>query len=395
MPRQHWALDPDVTYLDHGAFGACPLPVLAEQSRLRGEMERQPSSFFMSRLEGLLDDARGQLAAFVGAAARDLVFVQNATAGVNAILRALPLRDGDEVLVTNHGYSGVQKAVQYAMERTGARIRVVEVPFPISSPAEVVDRIERAVTARTRLAIVDHVTSPTALVWPIEEIVQRLRARSVEVLVDGAHAPGMIPLDLRAVGAAYYVAAAHKWLCAPKGAAFMWVRSDMQQDVHPTSISHGYKSFRDDRSRFHLEFDWIGTADPTPYLSIPSALSFLEGLLPGGWPELFATNRRRALAARDVMCEALGCAHPAPDSVIGAMVSVPIREARDEEYGDDFTTDPLHRRLLAEHAIDAQVIAWPEWPKRVLRISAQAYNTDDQFERLAAALRVLGMTSGA
>lgn len=390
-----WMLDQDITYLDHGAFGACPRAVLAHQTALRAKIERGPSTFFLQQLEPLLDEARSELARFLGASSRDLVFVPNATTGINAVLRGATLAAGDELLVTNHGYAAVRNTAEFAAERSGARLVVAEVPFPITDPGQVIDAILAAVTRHTRLAIIDHVTSATALVWPITEIVRALDERGIATLVDGAHAPGMVPVDLERIGSAYYVGTCHKWLCSPKGAGFLWVRQDRQSEVHPTTISHGFKSFREDRSRFHLEFDWVGTGDPTPYLCTPTALRFMDGLMAGGWAAVMQTNRERALFAQRTLVAALGSHAPAPDSMVGAMASIPIREARDDEYGDDFTTDPLHKVLLHHHAIDVPVLAWPRWPRRVLRISAQVYNTNEQFTHLAEALVAVGMTAGA
>lgn len=388
---QKWGLDPTVAYLDHGSFGACPLSVLDAQSRLRERMERQPVEFFSRELDPLMDAARKALAGFIGADADDLAFVPNATSGVNAVLRSLRFSPGDELLATNHGYSACRNALRYVAERTGAKLRLADTPFPIESPLQVVDSVMAAATDRTRLAVIDHVSSPTALIFPVREIVQALTRRGIEVLVDGAHAAGMVPLDVPALGAGYYVGTCHKWLCAPKGSAFLWVNRDRQRDIHPLAISHGFASPRGDRTRFLLEFDWTGTDDPTPWLCMPDALRFLEGLRPGGMAQLMALNRALALRARDEICEALSVDAPAPDAMIGAMASVPIREARDDEYGDDFATDPLHKALLANYRINAQVVAWPKWPKRVLRISAQAYNEPWQFTRLAEALQELRM----
>jgi isopenicillin-N epimerase len=387
--RKKWGLDPTVAYLDHGSFGACPLSVLDGQSRLRERMERQPAEFFSRELGPLTDAARQALAAFLSADVGDLAFVPNATYGVNAVLRSLRFSPDDELLATSHGYGACRNALRYVAERTGATLRIADTPFPIESPLQIVDSVMAATTDRTRLAVIDHVSSPTALIFPIQEIVQALTQRGIEVLVDGAHAPGMVPLDVPALGATYYVGNCHKWLCAPKGSAFLWVNRDRQRDIHPLSISHGFASTRDDRTRFLLEFDWTGTDDPTPWLCVPDALRFLEGLRLGGMPQLMASNRAMALRARHEICEALSIDAPAPDAMIGAMASVPIRDARDDEYGDDFTTDPLHRVLLANDRINVQVVAWPKWPKRVLRISAQAYNDARQFTRLAEALQEL------
>ncbi len=380
-----WTLDPSVAFLNHGSFGACPRPVLEAQTRWRTRMERQPVQFLARDLEGLLDDARAALAAFVGAAPADLAFVPNATAGVNAVLRSLPLAPGDELLTTDHAYNACRNALEFVAGRAGARVVVARVPFPLADAGEVSSAILDAVTSRTRLALVDHVTSPTGLVFPIAAIVRALAARGVDTLVDGAHAPGMVDLDVASIGAAYYTGNCHKWLCAPKGAGFLWVRRDRQPGVRPLAISHGATVPRTDRSRFLLEFDWTGSLDPTAWLCVPDALDTVGGLLPGGWPAVRATNRELALDARRLLCDALRVAPPCPEDMIGSLATVPLPDQSDGGVAP-FASDPLADRLLVRHRIEVPVSAWPAPPRRVLRISAQLYNTRAQYERLAGAL---------
>jgi isopenicillin-N epimerase len=383
--RQHWTLDPAITFLNHGSFGAAPRVVLDKQSEIRAQLEREPVRFFVRELEPLLDAARERVAAFVGADPAGFAFVPNATAGVNAVLRSLDLDKFDELLVTTQEYNACRNALDYVAGLAGAKVVVADIPFPLSSPDVVVDRILEKVTERTRLLLVDHVTSQTALILPVERLVRELRDRGIDTLVDGAHAPGFLPLDVRAVGAAYYTGNLHKWVCAPKGAAFLAVAENRRRSTHPVAISHGANAARTDRSRFHLEFDWTGTFDPSPWLSVPAAIDFMGSLLDGGWPEVMRRNRELALRARDVLCAALGIERPAPDSMLGAMAALPLPDgtlaSAPSLYGD-----PLQDQLLFEHHIEVPIVPWPQPPKRVLRVSAQLYNEVSEYETLAGVL---------
>jgi isopenicillin-N epimerase len=378
----HWTLDPNVTYLNHGAFGACPRAVLEVQSEWRARLEREPVHFFLGELERRLDEVRETVGEFVKAEPGDIVFVANATQGVNTVLASFPFERGHELLVTDHGYNACNNAARYWTARAGADVAVAKVPFPVEREDDVVEAILQAVTPRTRLALIDHVTSPTGLVLPIGRIVEELLRRGIGTLVDGAHAPGMLTVDIARLGAAYYTGNFHKWCCAPKTAAFLWVRRDLQPSVRPLVISHGANASSTDRSRFMLEFDWPGTSDVTALLSVPAALGFLGGLFEGGLPELQRRNRLLALEARRALALALGTEAACPESMVGSLAAVllPNRAPRLP------TPVELHDRLERDHAIQVPVVPWSGRTSGFVRVAAQAYNHKAQYEKLARAL---------
>ena len=381
---ERWSLERDLVFLNHGSFGACPTEVLRHQATLRAEMEAEPVRFLSRELDDRLDAARASLAAFVGADPDDLAFVTNATGGVNAVLRSRVFAAGDELLTTDHAYNACRNTLNFVAGRAGARVVVAAIPFPVASPDEVVDAVLAKVTPRTRLALLDHVTSPTALILPVEWLIAELAARGVDVLIDGAHAPGMVPLNLATLGATYYSGNCHKWLCAPKGSAFLWTRRDQQPDVRPLTISHGATAVRPGRSRFRLEFDWTGTSDPTAWLTVPKAIEYLGALVPGGWPALMARNRGLALDARRLLCAAAGTPPPCPDDMVGSIASVRLPDGTAEVGWR--RPDPLQQRLFEDWRIEVPVMSWPAAPRRLVRISAQLYNRREHYERLAQAL---------
>jgi isopenicillin-N epimerase len=386
--REHWLLEPEITFLNHGSFGATPIAVLAKQDEYRTQMEREPVRFMVRELEPLLDAARARVAQFVGTDEAGVVFVPNATAAINAVLRSLDLDKNDELLVTDQEYNASRNAIDYVCGLAGAKLTVIEIPFPIHSADTVIARVLERVTDRTRLLLIDHITSQTALIFPIERLTEELNKRHIDVLVDGAHAPGMLDLNLRELGAAYYTGNLHKWPCAPKGAAFLYTRPNRRLGLRPIAISHGATAARNDRSRYWIEFDWTGTFDPTAWLASAYAIDFVGSLVPGGWPEIMRRNRELALLARDVLCVSLGIAPPAPDAMIGSMAALPLPDGiattAPALYGD-----PLQDRLLFQHSIEVPLVPWPHPPKRVLRISAHLYNTLADYERLAEALSSL------
>ena len=397
-PATEWALDPTVTFLNHGSFGACMNATLEVQRGWRDKLEAHPVRFLARDLEDLLDWTRSEIGAFMSAEADDLALMTNSTAGVNTVLRSLRFEKGDEILATDHAYNSCLNAIRFVASGASAKVVLARIPFPIASPDEAFDAIMAAVTPRTKLAMIEHVTSPTALVLPIERLVPALAEKGVDVLVDGAHGPGMLPLKLRDLAPAYYVGSLHKWVCAPKGSAFLYVRRDRQALIKPLSISSGSNDTRVDRSKFRLEFDWNGTFDPSAWLTVPAAIDGLGEMLHGGWPVVIATNRQLAISARDILSEALHTDVQAPRSMIGSMASVRLPD------GPWPRQEAIRRLAMIEAAIrtrrfEVPLIPWPcpwlvdsgDLPEDtefdiLLRISAQAYNYLGQYERLASIL---------
>jgi len=386
-----WRLDPSVTFLNHGSYGACPEPVLAVQRALRDRLEAEPVRFLSDDLPGLLDEARAEVGSFLGADPEGLAFVPNATTGVNTVLQSLRFEPGDELLTDDHEYNATINAMRAVAARDGARVVVARIPFPIGGPSEALDAILAAVTERTRLVMVSQVTSPTGLILPVAELVAELDRRGIDTLVDGAHAPGMIPLALDALGAAYWTGNGHKWLCGPKGTGVLSVRADRRDRIHPLVVSHGANAELAGRSRFRHEFDWVGTTDPTGYLALPAAIAWMgvaaaDG---GGWPEVMAANHALALEGRDLLAAALGVEAPAPDSMLGSMAALPMTGVVDEA-----AAVALSETLVREDRIQVPIGGWPVpaargdgvGPRILVRISAQRYNEPRDYERLAAAL---------
>jgi isopenicillin-N epimerase len=387
-----WRLDPAVTFLNHGSYGACPAPVLEVQRAWRDRLEAEPVRFLTGDLDGLLDEARAGVGRFLGADPEGLAFVPNVTTGVNTILQSLHFRPGDEVLTDDHEYNATINALRAVAARDGAAVVVAPIPFPIDGPGEALEAILGAVTERTRLLVVSHVTSPTALILPVSELVEELDRRGIDTLVDGAHAPGMIPLDVDRLGAAYWTGNGHKWLCGPKGTAVLWVREDRRDRIHPLVVSHGANAPLAGRSRFRHEFDWVGTTDPTGFLALPAAIDWMDGLTTpdgGGWPAVMAANHALALEGRDIVAGALGVEPPAPDAMLGSMAALPLPGVAGEAEAE-----ALSMALEVGDRIQVPIGPWPvraarregATPRVLLRISAQRYNERLDYERLAAAL---------
>jgi isopenicillin-N epimerase len=380
--REHWMLDPEHTYLNHGTVGATPRRVLQKQQALRDEMERHPSRFMLRELNGShpapwrsvlrLREASDQVAAFVGARPDDLVFVPNVTTGMNAVLQSFPLGPSDEVVITDLAYGAIRLTATAVCERTGATLRTVSIDYPIRTAGAIVDTIAGAITPQTKLVIIDHITAQTALVMPVAAIAAACHTRGVPVLVDGAHVPGALPLDIAALGVDWYAANLHKWAHAPRGCGILWAAADRQADLHFPVVSWG-------RNRgFREEFEHTATTDPTSYLAAPEGLAVLrewdfEACL------TYMHNLAREAAA--LLADRWNTTFEVPREMIGAMVTVPLPERAGSTEDE---AERLRLALLVEDRIEVQLHAWRG--RLWTRVSAQIYNDRADIERLADAV---------
>jgi len=381
-----WALESGTRHLNHGSFGAVLEEVLDLQSEWRRRLEANPTRFVFRELQPTIDRSREALAGFVGADPGGIVPVRNATSGVASVLRSMEplIRPGDQLLTTAHDYNAVRQMLEFTALRTGADVVVAKVPFPIGSSGEVTEAVTKRVTGRTRLAVIDHITSPTALVYPIEEILAALEP-DVPVLIDGAHGPGQVSLDLRRLGASWYTGNLHKWVCAPKGAAFLHSRSDRLEMTVPTVISHGYNAPVDRPGhRYQLLFDWLGTDDFSAWAVVPDVLRLVGGLEAGGWEAVMKRNHELVLEGRRVIADAVGTDLPAPDEMIGSMAAIQVPDVEGPDPGVDLS--PLMGELI-DRDFATLVMNWPKWPRQLLRVSAHLYNTPEEYRALADALR--------
>lgn len=376
-------LDPSITYLNHGTVGVTPRRVLAAQQAIRDEIERQPSLFLLRELTKVgvgqprsdkprMRQVADIVAPFLGARGDDLVFVDNATTGANAVLRSFPFDPGDEILVTDHGYGGVTNAATYAARQRGATVRTATIPYPVRSAKDVTDACVAAIGPRTRVAVIDHIAAHSALTFPVADITRRFHERGVAVLVDGAHAPGAIALDIPSLGVDWYVGNLHKWMWVPRSSGILWVAPERQADVRPAVISWGLDQ------GFTTEFDLPGTRDPSPHLSAPAAIAFMQEL---GVEAVQRYNHTLAWEGAHHLAKRWGTEFVAPESMVGTLATVELPAAAGSTADD---AAKLRDRLLFDDRIEVQM---HEAQGRVhARISAQIYNDMADIDRLADAV---------
>jgi isopenicillin-N epimerase len=375
--RDLFLLDPNVVFLNHGSFGACPRPVFDEYQRWQRELERQPVEFLGRRFNDLMQEARSALGDYLGADADDLIYVTNATVGLNIVARSLDLRPGDEVLTTDHEYGALDRTWRFLCAKHGAKYVRQPVSVPIRSVEEVIETIWSGVTDRTRVLFISHITSPTAITFPIKPLIDQARERGIITIVDGAHAIGQIDLNLRELGADFYSSNCHKWLMSPKGSAFLYARKEMQHLVEPLVVSWGWEAEKPGSSKFVDEQEWTGTRDIAAFLSVPAAIQFQRD---HDWPRVRRECHELVRYARQQVSAFTNLAPLTPDDEqwFAQMSALPLPSC---------DLDVLKRRLYDEYRIEIPVIRWND--RCFARISIQGYNTRADVDVLCTALKNL------
>jgi isopenicillin-N epimerase len=376
--RADFLLDDDLVFLNHGSFGAVPRVVQEAYEGLQREMERNPVAWLQRRAEPMMERARERLGAFVGAAADDLVFFPNPTTAVNMVSNSIRLRPGDEVVTTDHEYGAMFRTWTKHCREAGATYVRVPIPLPVTTEADFVERVWAAVTPRTRVLFLDHLTSATALIFPVAELCRRARAAGIISIVDGAHVPGHIPLDLSLLGCDIYTGALHKWLCAPKGCSFLYARKDAQPWLQPLVVSWGWESDHPSDSHFVDHHEWQGTRDLAPFLAVEAALAFREA---HDWAAVHAESHRLALLTRDQVDELTGLdpISPASSEWIGQLASIRLPASVDPVA--------LKARLLDEFRIEVPIPVWQGQP--FVRVSFTAHTSHADADALLAALHAV------
>jgi isopenicillin-N epimerase len=386
---QYWSHDRDIVFLNHGSFGAVPQYVVSRQRKLQDRWNEDPIRFLVREQEPLWWENKKMLAEFLHTKSSNIALIKNATQGINTILNNIDFEPGEEILSTNHIYGACLHNIQVLSKKKNIDIKLVEVPFPIQHEDQVTEAIISGISSKTKVVLIDHITSATGLIFPVKKIIEALKNTGIITVVDGAHAPGMVALDLEELRPHYYTGNCHKWMYTPNGSAFIYVREDCQEGFLPGYISHVHDSpLENEEERWAAQFFWQGTDDTTAQLCIKDAFYFVEHILELSWEEMRMRNRKLMLEARALIHEKLGLTPSAPEHMLGFLCTFPFIAAPEKPaYGFNYFS-PIGKKLFDQYAIEIPVMRLPtNPPKWHFRISPQVYNHLSQYDYLAEALK--------
>ncbi|HSW61626.1 MAG TPA: aminotransferase class V-fold PLP-dependent enzyme [bacterium] len=380
-----FGIEKGFTALNHGSFGACPVEIINCQFELIKKMESLPTRFFTRIVKPLMKESIEILSGFVNAPANDMVFVRNATTAANAVINSIHFEKGDEIVTTNLIYGSCRNALDHAARTKGAVVKKAVIPFPVKSENEITESILGLITKRTKLIFIDHVTSETAMIMPVKKITDEANRLGIDIFIDGAHAPGMVPLDISAINPTYYTGNCHKWICAPKGSAFLFVRPDRQESTIPPVISNYFRQGETANEKLHNSFDWSGTMDYTSHACVGKTIEYLRNNVDGGWNGIIKRDHELAIKGRSIITKELHLDQFLPDELIGSMATIKLNSNAiiDPSTG----LDVIQMKLLDEYKIEALITTLYPSKERILRISAALYNTENDYELLAEALK--------
>lgn len=388
---KHWGLNESIVYLNHGSFGATPSAVLQKQQQLQLEMEAEAIEFFIDKMPDLLSNSKKALADFVGTSPNNIVFVQNTTTGVNTILNSLPAKEGDEWLTTNHGYGACVHALKHYAHKNKCKVNVATIHYPVLDEKNILEAIENSITPKTTVALIDYITSASAIIFPIKKIINLLQSKGIKVIVDAAHAPGMIDFNIDVLQPDFFVANCHKWICSPKGSALLYVAPQHQADVNPLVISHYNDMAEGTAAHWSNQFMWDATHDYSAYIGVKDAIDYMPTLVNGGWDAIKKHNHELVWKAANNIANALGVQLPAPQEMIGSICNIPMPngQAPSKKFHSNVALKDV---LFKKYKIEVPIFMFPIAPTQWLRISAQLYNTKEQYEYLLECLEEEGIT---
>lgn len=388
-----WCLDKNTVFLNHGSFGACPVYLLDMQNQYRHLMESQPLKFFVRDSEQMLYNTKIKLCEFIGANSDDIVFVDNATTGVNIVLKSYPFKSGDRILITEQIYPACRNVVIKIAE--GKKLFIDEVVFPkkISSEEDIIVEIIKHIRPDTSFALIDHVSSLPGIIFPVKQIIELLKEKEIPVMIDGAHAPGMIPLNINNLNPDFYTGNCHKWMCTPKGSAFLVVRKEMQGIIKPLITSRRFGEIETTFSEFQYDFSWQGTKDISTFLTISDSIDYFEKIYPGGWRNMMEANHKLVYEAGQKICREFDIEPGYPESMVGSIFGIPFFEESNYLYGKLNKMSELQEKLFSEYNIEVIVSFFPKAPQRILRISSQIYNSIEQYQYLIDCIKLVNKKS--